>query len=73
MFALQREHPTTVIFQIFFRSMHKCIPALSIFEIAHSESPFLSVSMNHPPKQTRIQAAFMIVHFKRLEIRVHRR
>ncbi|VDP07214.1 unnamed protein product [Heligmosomoides polygyrus] len=36
---------------IFLQSMHKYIPVLSIFEIAHSESPFLSASTSHPPKQ----------------------
>ncbi|KAK6042432.1 T-box [Cooperia oncophora] len=40
-----------IAFQIFLQSMHKYIPVLSIFEIAHSETPFLSASTSHPPKQ----------------------
>ncbi|PIO62487.1 T-box [Teladorsagia circumcincta] len=36
---------------IFLQSMHKYIPVLSIFEIAQSETPFLSASTSHPPKQ----------------------
>ncbi|VDL69015.1 unnamed protein product [Nippostrongylus brasiliensis] len=31
--------------------MHKYVPVLSIFEIAQSETPFLSASTSHPPKQ----------------------
>ncbi|WKY02809.1 hypothetical protein Q1695_016246 [Nippostrongylus brasiliensis] len=36
---------------IFLQSMHKYVPVLSIFEIAQSETPFLSASTSHPPKQ----------------------
>ncbi|EYC03881.1 hypothetical protein Y032_0091g2475 [Ancylostoma ceylanicum] len=36
---------------IFLQSMHKYIPVLTIFEIAQSETPFMSASTSQPPKQ----------------------
>ncbi|ETN76469.1 T-box [Necator americanus] len=39
------------VVKIFLQSMHKYIPVLSIFEIAQSDTPFMSTSTSQPPKQ----------------------